>query len=64
MRTILIEDNPQIRELIKSLLATHCPGVSVVGEAESIEAGRLLLSSVPADLTQYVARTIIRHKHK
>jgi two-component system LytT family response regulator len=50
MRTILIEDNPQIRELIKSLLATHCPGVSVVGEAESIEAGRLLLSSVPADL--------------
>jgi len=50
MRTILIEDNPQIRELIKSLLTTHCPGVTVVGEADSIAAGTVLLSSVPADL--------------
>jgi len=50
MRTILIEDNPQIRELIKSLLATHCPGVQVVGEAESIAEGRVLLSTVQADL--------------
>ena len=50
MRTILIEDNPQIRELIKSLLATHCPGVTVVGEAESIAEGRVLLSTVTADL--------------
>ncbi len=50
MRAILIEDNPQIRELIKSLLAIHCPGVTVVGESESIEAGTVLLSTVPADL--------------
>ena len=50
MRTILIEDNPQIRELIKSLLATHCPYVTVVGEAESIVDGTAMLSRIPADL--------------
>jgi two-component system LytT family response regulator len=50
MRSILIEDNPQVRELIKSLLAIHCPEVTVVGEAESIEAGYGLLSNIQADL--------------
>lgn len=50
MKVILIEDNPQIRELLKSLLATHCPGVIVVGEAESIAEGAVLLSTVAADL--------------
>ncbi len=50
MRTILIEDNPQVRELIKSLLASHCPEVTVVGEAESIAEGYGLLTTVPADL--------------
>jgi len=50
MKTILIEDNPQVRELIKGLLATHCPEVSVVGEAESIVEGYRLLTSVQADL--------------
>ncbi len=50
MRTILIEDSPPVRELIKSLLATHCPEVVVVGEAESVEDGYLLLGATPADL--------------
>lgn len=50
MRTILIEDNPQVTALIKSLLSVHCPEVVIVGEADSVSEGYLLLSNTPADL--------------
>ncbi len=50
MRTIIIEDNPQVRELIKSFLTIYCPEVVVVGEADSVADGYGLLSTVPADL--------------
>ncbi|MBK8557619.1 MAG: response regulator transcription factor [Lewinellaceae bacterium] len=50
MRIILIEDNPQVRELIRSLLAQYAPDVSVVGEAESVEAGLPLLQHTAAEL--------------
>lgn len=49
MRVILIEDNPQVREYVKSLLIQY-PGVKVVGEAEGLEDGYLLLTQTPADL--------------
>jgi two-component system, LytTR family, response regulator len=50
MRVLLIEDNPQVSELVKSLLATHCPDVSVIGEADCIADGYDLLTDIPADL--------------
>lgn len=50
MRIILIEDNPQVRELVKSLLAEHHPEAVVVGEADGIANGHDLLTRVPADL--------------
>lgn len=50
MRIILIEDNPQVRELLRSLLSIHWPNAVIVGEAEGIVDGHRLLSSVSADL--------------
>jgi two-component system, LytTR family, response regulator len=50
MRAILIEDNPTVRELVRGLLARHCPDVSVVGEAEDVAGGLALLLSTPAEL--------------
>lgn len=50
MRIILIEDNPQVRELLHSQLPVHWPGAVVVGETDSIAEGYDLLSKQPADL--------------
>ena len=49
MRVILIEDNPQVREYLKSLLDQY-PGIQVVGEAEGLDDSFTLLSGTPADL--------------
>jgi len=50
MRIILVEDNPQVRELLRTQVPVHWPGAVVVGEAESIAEGLDLLPRVPADL--------------
>lgn len=46
----LVEDNPQVQELVKSMLATHYPLARVLGEAEGVSDGYALLSGVPADV--------------
>lgn len=50
MRIILVEDNPQVRELLRTQLPVQYPGSEVVGEAEGIADGKKLLSQTPADL--------------
>lgn len=50
MRIILVEDNPQVRELLRSQLPVQYPGSEVVGEAEGIADGQKLLAQTPADL--------------
>ncbi|MEO0006974.1 MAG: hypothetical protein RJA20_1170 [Bacteroidota bacterium] len=50
MRVILIEDNPQVREMLKSLLVRHFPEAVVVGESESVTDGVRLINNVEADL--------------
>jgi len=50
MRIILVEDNPQVRELLRTQLPVHWPGAVVVGEAEGIADGLELLTKTPADL--------------
>ncbi|MBL7795703.1 MAG: response regulator transcription factor [Saprospiraceae bacterium] len=50
MRIILVEDNPQVRELLRTQLPVQYPGSEVVGEAEGIADGRVLLTQTPADL--------------
>ena len=50
MRIILVEDNPQVRELLRTQLPVQYPGSEVVGEAEGIADGQKLLAQRPADL--------------
>lgn len=50
MRIILIEDNPQIREMLNSLLVRHFPNAVVVGESESVADAADLINRVDADL--------------
>lgn len=49
MRTIIIDDEKQIREGIK-ILANNIPNVEIVGEAENIEDGEVLIKSLSPDL--------------
>ena len=50
MRVILIEDNPQVREMLNSLLVRHFPEAVVVGESESVADGIELINNVDADI--------------
>jgi two-component system LytT family response regulator len=50
MRVILIEDNPQVREMLKSLIERYFPHMVVVGESESVADGIRLINSVGSDI--------------
>lgn len=50
MTVHLVEDNPQVRELLKSQIAAHYPSARVAGEAQSVADGYELLSTVDADV--------------
>ena len=39
LRTIIIDDEPHIRDTLRKLLARHCPQVSVIGEASGVADG-------------------------
>ncbi len=48
LRTLIIDDEPHIRETLKHLLHKFCPEVKVVGEAESVASGiRAIREKVP-----------------
>ncbi len=39
LRTLIIDDEPPVRETLLGLLDKTCPQVKVVGEAESVASG-------------------------
>ena len=39
LRTIIIDDEPHIRDTLRKMLARHCPQVIVVGEASGVTEG-------------------------
>ena len=48
LRTLIIDDEPHIRETIYHLLKKFCPQVNIVGEAESVATGvRAIREKVP-----------------
>ncbi len=48
LRTIIVDDEPHIRETLRHLLARFCPQTKVVGEAESVATGiREIREKVP-----------------
>lgn len=50
IRTILIDDNPEIRELEKSLIKEYFPQIEIIGEAESVSIGTALIKEKQPDL--------------
>lgn len=40
IQTLIIDDEAHIRDSLSKLISRHCPNVSVVGEADSVETGR------------------------
>lgn len=50
MRVILIEDNPQVVEMLKSLLVRYFPEAVVVGESGSVADGISLINKVDSDI--------------
>lgn len=49
IKTILVEDNPKIRESLGILLKTNFEEIELVGEAESVEDGEELIRSLEPD---------------
>ncbi|MDP1623427.1 MAG: response regulator [Bacteroidales bacterium] len=49
-RTLLIDDEPHIRDTLRKLLARHCPQVNVVGEASGVAEGIIAIQRLHPDL--------------
>jgi len=50
IRTIIIDDEPHIRDTLRKLLARHCPQVSVIGEASGVTEGIKEIQMLHPDL--------------
>ena len=50
LRTLIIDDEPHIRDTLTRLLARHCPHVSVVGEAPGVAEGIRVIQALYPDL--------------
>lgn len=50
IRSVIIDDEHDAREKLKSLLVRHCEGIDVVAEAESIDEGKTIIESKKPDL--------------
>ena len=50
LRTLLIDDEPHIRDTLRKLLARHCPQVSVIGEASGVADGIKTIMKMHPDL--------------
>lgn len=50
LRAVVIDDIDSIRKDNVALIKTHCPQVSIVGQADSVESGIALIRQVAPDL--------------
>lgn len=50
LRTLIIDDEAHIRDTLRILLETHCPQVSVVGEASGVAEGINAIQTLQPDL--------------
>jgi two-component system, LytTR family, response regulator len=50
IRTVIIDDEKNVRELIRNILSDLCPGVEVVGEADGVNSGLKLIKDSHPDL--------------
>ena len=50
LKAIIVEDEQASREILKNYLKKYCPNVDVLGEAENIEEGLVLIRNKDLDL--------------
>jgi two-component system, LytTR family, response regulator len=50
LRTVIIDDEINGRNILKSFIAKYCSGISIIGEAESVKSGFELIEEVEPDL--------------
>ncbi|GAP44264.1 two component transcriptional regulator, LytTR family [Lentimicrobium saccharophilum] len=50
LRTLIIDDEPPVRDTLRGLLQKTCPRVNVVGEASSVKTGILAIREKAPDL--------------
>jgi len=50
LRTLIIDDEPPVRDTLRGLLLKTCPQVNVVGEANSVKSGILAIREKSPDL--------------
>jgi two-component system LytT family response regulator len=50
IRTIIIDDEPHIRETLAKLIERHCPGAQVLGLASGVKSGTELIRDLEPDL--------------
>ena len=50
MRAIIVDDEAPNREVLRNLLAMHCPQVELIGEAEHVKSAYELISQTGPDL--------------
>lgn len=50
LRTVIIDDEDHIRDSLAKLLAKHCPQVTVIGTAFSVESGINVINELHPDL--------------
>jgi len=50
LKTVIIDDEKNSRELLRNFVENYCEDTLVIGEAQSIEEAKLLLSGINTDL--------------
>lgn len=50
LRTIVIDDEPNARQVVKNIVELYCSSAEVVGEAESVKSGVKMIGELKPDL--------------
>ena len=50
LRTIVIDDEPNARQVVKNILELYCKNVDIVGEAEDVKSGISIINKQKPDL--------------
>jgi len=50
LKTIVIDDEPNARQVVKNILELYCKSVNVIGEAENVSKGIKLINELKPDL--------------
>ncbi len=50
LRTVVIDDEPNARQVVKNILELYCENVEVVGEADSVKQGVAVINELTPDL--------------